>query len=344
VLLLAERAVRRGAVRIEGLVVEAADLRGRAERPHGFGVDAMQGGLTIWNRQHDPDVVLHAEIRGVSAGSLQSPIRGSGLFVAGRGDDNGRPSGGSVLIPLLETGEIVIDGGIAVGAPDLISGGVFVQTGARVESVANNGPVTTLGPNDMALDNWGQVERWTCTGPVTTRGPSGIGFVNFGALGELDVQAPIQTFGVGARGFNLYDGALSRATFESISTHADGAVGIQIARPLTRLTIRSDLTTMGGEGISLVRGQQVRLQAIALSVKRDGHIDQLTVGRDVRTTGDRVASLEVLGPIDRFELGGIVVAEGSNSDAAHVAPEHSHCLGGIQLRARRGRRLVQVDE
>jgi hypothetical protein len=61
-LLLAERAVRRGTIRIERLIVEDADPRGRVRRPHGFGVDAMQGGLTVWNRQHDPDVVLHAEI------------------------------------------------------------------------------------------------------------------------------------------------------------------------------------------------------------------------------------------------------------------------------------------
>ena len=92
-------------------------------------------------------------------------------------------------------------------------------------AVANHGPVITLGANDMALDNWGRVERWTATAPVITRGPSGIGFVNFGALGELDVRAPIETFGVGARGFNLYDGTLTRATFESISTHADAADG-----------------------------------------------------------------------------------------------------------------------
>jgi hypothetical protein len=190
----------------------------------------------------------------------------------------------------------------------------------------------------------GRVERWTCAGRVTTRGPSGIGFVNFGALGELDVRAPIETFGVGARGFNLYDGTLGQATFDSISTHAEGAVGIQIARPLPELTIRADVTTTGGEGTSLVRGEQVRLQAIALSVKRDGRIDRLTVGGQVRTTGDRVVSLEMLGPIERFALGGRVVAEGRDSDAAHVAPGHTHCLEGIELVARSGRRLVQVED
>jgi hypothetical protein len=46
VLLLAEDAVRSGHVVVEGLHVERADVRGRAERPHGFGVEALQGGFT----------------------------------------------------------------------------------------------------------------------------------------------------------------------------------------------------------------------------------------------------------------------------------------------------------
>jgi hypothetical protein len=120
----------------------------------------------------------------------------------------------------LTPGPVVIDGGITPGTPDLICGGVFVQAGARVASVLTRGAVTTLGANDMALDNWGEVETWTVTAPVTTRGASGIGFVNFGVLRDLDVQAPIETYGVGARGFNLYDGVLGRATFDCPAMHA----------------------------------------------------------------------------------------------------------------------------
>jgi hypothetical protein len=47
VLLLARDAVRSGHVQVEGLTVEAADVRGRIERPPGFGMDAMQGGFTL---------------------------------------------------------------------------------------------------------------------------------------------------------------------------------------------------------------------------------------------------------------------------------------------------------
>ena len=79
----------------------------------------------------------------------------------------------------------------------------------------NDGPVTTMGPNDMVLDNWGEVGAWTARAPVTSHGPSGTGFVNFGTLDRLDVQAPVTTYGTGARGFNVYDGRLHSARFES---------------------------------------------------------------------------------------------------------------------------------
>src|SRR5262245_66580464 len=45
-----------------------------------------------------------------------------------------------------------------------------------------------------------------------------------GSLNQLTVNAPIETFGKGARGFNVYDGTLNQATFDRITTHADGAV------------------------------------------------------------------------------------------------------------------------
>jgi hypothetical protein len=36
-------------------------MRGRELRPHGFGVDVLQGAFTLWNRQDDG--VLTAELR-----------------------------------------------------------------------------------------------------------------------------------------------------------------------------------------------------------------------------------------------------------------------------------------
>lgn len=344
VLLVADGSIRRGTVLIDGLDVAEADLRGREQRPHGYGVDVQQGALTIWNRQPDPRVIIEVEARGVCAGTAGSPVRGSGVFVGGYCDDAGRPAGGTVVISALETGAVVTDGGIPAGTPDLISGGVFVQAGATAESVVNLGPTTTLGANDMALDNWGRVRRWTATGPVITKGPSGIGFVNFGDLDELDIQAPIETFGAGARGFNLYDGTLRNAAFDSIATHGDGAVGIQVTKLLPALAIRHDVTTAGGEGTSLVRGQQVQLQAVAVSVKAGAHIGALTVGGDIRTTGDKVVSLEILGTVAHLDVGGRVIAEGEGSDAVHATHDAAALLDGVKVSAPRGQTLVWADQ
>jgi hypothetical protein len=83
VLLLADDAVRAGHVLVEGLQVDRADVRGRVERPGAFGVEALQGAFTLWNRQPDPDVVITAELRDIAAGSVDAPIRGSGVFVGG---------------------------------------------------------------------------------------------------------------------------------------------------------------------------------------------------------------------------------------------------------------------
>jgi hypothetical protein len=343
VFLTATDSVRRGTVAIEDLHVTEADLRGRERRPHGYGVDVLQGAITIWNLQEDTDSVLKVEAWGLSAGSADTPIRGSGVFVGGRCDDSGHSNGGTVAVSLLETGTVVIDGGIPFGTPDLISGGVFVQAGANVDSVANRGPTTTLGSNDMALDNWGRVTRWTTMAPVVTRGSSGIGFVNFGDLDQLDVKASIETYGLGARGFNLYDGTLARASFESIATHGDGAVGIQVAKPLPELTVRTNVTTGGGVGTSLVRGHQIELPAIALSIKEGGHIDRLRVTGDIRTTGDSVVSLELLGTVDRLEVGGRVIAEGQGSDGAHVAPNVAAQMEQIGVFASGGRAVVEAS-
>jgi hypothetical protein len=284
VLLLGDDAVRAGHVRVEGLHVERADVRERTPRPPAVGVDVLQGAFTLWNRH--PDCAITAELLDLGAGSAATPVRGSGVSV-----------GGPVRVSTLRTAEIHVDGGIPAGTPDLIGAGVSVGTDANVEQVVNAGPVTTHGANDMALDNLGTVARWTAHAPVTTRGPSGIGFVNFGDIDRLDVRAPIETFGAGARGFNFYAGTLRHASFRSIATHGDGSIGIQISRPLPVLEIAGDLTTDGGEAQSLVKGAQVVLQAVALSVKPGGRIGRLSVGGQVCARAPGVPSIEIEGDV-----------------------------------------------
>ena len=137
VLLLADDAVRAGHVLVEGLTVERADVRGRVERPGAFGVEALQGAFTLWNRQPNADVVITAELLDIAAGSVDAPVRGSGVFVGGHRVAD--VTGGTVQVSLLRTGEIHSDGGIPPGTPDLISGGVFVISGAVVDKVVNSG-------------------------------------------------------------------------------------------------------------------------------------------------------------------------------------------------------------
>ena len=341
VLLLAADAVRAGRVQVQGLRVLSADLRGRVDRPRGFGVEAMQGGFTLWNRQPDPAVVLTADLVDLAVGTSDTPVRGSGVFVGGHGDAAGAPDGGTVQVTRLWTGEIHTDGGIAAGTPDVISAGVFVISGAVVAEVVNTAAVTTHGPNDMVLDNWGQVDTWTAQAPVTSHGPSGIGFVNFGALDRLDVHAPIRTFGTGARGFNVYNGSLRHASFDSITTHGDGSIGVQISKPLAVLDITGDLRTEGGQGQSLVKGVQTVLTAIALSVKPAGHIGSVHIGGRVSTTGDGVVTVDLEGGVDQLRIDGGISATGSGSDAVHLTGPGPD-LTGIEVTAARGDIVVRT--
>jgi hypothetical protein len=341
VAIIAVDAVRAGHVVIDGLTVRAADVRGREVRPRGFGVEAMQGGLTVWNRQPDPGVEITAEITNVSAGSQETPVRGSGVFVGGHGTDDGKASGGTLRVGTLSTGAIYTDGGIAEGTPDLISGGVFVISGAIVESVTNEGPVTTLGQNDMVLDNWGQVQTWAALAPITSHGPSGIGFVNFSDIKTLNVQAPIQTFGKGARGFNLYDGSLGEAIFESIETHGDGSIGVQLSKPLPKLTIAKDLSTEGGEGLSLVKGVQMTLKAIALSIKPGGAVDQLRIGGSIRTSGDDVVTVEIADTVGSWDVPGGILATGRGSDAVHYTSPGA-APAGVTHRSEHGTDVQEI--
>jgi hypothetical protein len=139
------------------------------------------------------DVIISADLVGISAGRNGAPARGSGVFVSGAGE-----TGGRLMVHRLETGAVYSDGGIAPGTSDCISGGVFVVHDAAADFVHNRGPVTTYGANDMVLDNWGMVDRWVAEEKITSHGPSGIGFVNFGTINILQVNAPIETFGQGA--------------------------------------------------------------------------------------------------------------------------------------------------
>jgi len=317
-----------GHVQVERLHVERADVRGRMERPHAFGVDAMQGAFALWNTG-GADANTTAELLEISAGSTDAPVRGSGIFVAGR-----------VTVSTLTTGEIHTDGGIAPGTPDLISGGVFVVTGATVDRVDNLGAVTTHGQNDMVLDNWGEVREWTARAPLVSHGPSAMGFVQFGRIGTLVIDAPIDTFGEGARGFNIFAGSLDDATFRSIRTHAGGGVGIAVAAHVPRIRIREGIETKGGTGPGLVKGRFQPLQANAFVLQPDAVIDDLDVGGALRTSGDVVVTLQAdAAKIGRLQVRGGIHASGMQSDGVVLKDGAQVPLDGIDITATDGERI-----
>lgn len=179
-----------------------------------------------------------------------------------------------------------------------------------MQDVTNSGPVTTYGVNDMVLDNWGTVDRWTATAPVTSHGPSGIGFVNFGTIDQLTVSAPVETFGLGARGFNIYTGTVNMAEFERIVTHADAAVGVQVSRPFGRLIVHNGIETHGGQGDSLVQGVITTLAAVGLSVKPGSHAQQIRVGGGIISHGAGVPAIEIHGRVDELTITGGIQSTG----------------------------------
>lgn len=307
--ILARDKVRGGHVDVTGLDIIAADARAETDRPHGYGVYVLQGAFTLWNMQQDTDVTVTADLVGLSAGRDGAPVRGSGIFVSGGGDNAGK-----LVVRRLETDAVYSDGGIAPGTPDQITGGVFTVYGAHVDMVRNRGPVVTYGVNDMVLDNWGFVDRWTAEAKITSHGPSGIGFVNFGMLHELRVTAPIETFGQGARGFNVYTGTVNLAEFDRVTTHADGAVGIQISQPIGRLVVHRGIETFGGTGPSLVKGKVISLSAIGLSIKPGGSAREIEISGGIKTAGAGVSPIEQHGAIESLRVTGGFLATGGGFD------------------------------
>jgi hypothetical protein len=297
--IVAKDKLRRGRVEIDGLDIISADARSEQERPHAYGVYVLQGAFTLWNMQAEEDVVLTADLVNLSVGRFDSPVLGSGVFVGGGGDRGGR-----LNVQRLETRAVYVDGKISPGTADQIAGGVFAVYGAYIDTVTNHGPVVTYGANDMALDNWGLVDRWVAREKVTTLGASGIGFVNFGSIRDLRLEAPIETFGQGARGFNVYSGTVERAEFDRIVTHADGAVGVQISQPIGTLVVRRGIETFGGEGPSLVKGVVQNLSAIALSIKPGGSAQFITIEGGLKTHGKNIIPLEQRGTVHHLVVDG----------------------------------------
>ncbi len=219
---------------------------------------------------------------------------------------------------------------IPFGQPNLISAACFIVNGAKVKTITHYGAVTTYGVNDMVLDAWGHVDKWTAEKAITSYGPSGIGFVNFGTVDEFEAKEKIETFGLGARGFNQYDGTIKVAKFHSIITHGNGSIGIQVSKPIGVISVSNGITTKGSQGKTLVKGVIRNLAADGISVKTGGVIEQLNVHGGIHTNGDNVSSYHVEGGIvHQLDVFDDIVATGNNSFAVYITDDGETPLKNI---------------
>nr|WP_068893393.1 hypothetical protein [Pedobacter panaciterrae] len=294
--------------------VVACDARRYCEQPQKYGVNVFQGAFTVYNFNSDPDSVIHATLTNISLGRKGAPVIGSGLFICGFGDN-----GGWVLADKITTGDIFSNGMLPYGQPDMITAGVFIVNGTKVENITHHGSITTYGVNDMVLDTWGYVKKWVAEKPITSYGPSGIGFVNFGTVDEFEARDKVETFGLGARGFNQYDGTVGTAVFHSITTHGNGSIGMQFSKPVGNIEVKHGVVTYGAEGQTLVKGVIMTLPADAISVKAGGEIKELKISGGIKTYGDNVHSYHVEGGIvHKIDVQGGVDANGEGSFAVAV--------------------------
>ncbi|PWH05062.1 hypothetical protein DEO23_14780 [Brachybacterium endophyticum] len=320
VALIAAGAVTSGHIEIGDLTIREADLRDRRARPRFGGDEAVQGALTIWNQQDDDAVQITARIENVRAGTEESPVRGSGVVLAGRGRDGGATAGGRLAVSSLSTGAIVTDGGLVPDGDGLLSAGVLVLDGAVLGAVAVHGTVTTHGPFDVALANAGGVMMWTVDAPLTTYGPGAIGIANRGDIGTLEVDAPVHTSGDGACAVDLHAGTLIEVALDSVLTRGDGATGVQISHPLPTLSARGDIATEGGAGDCTMDDTQSARPGSALRLTQGGGIEVLEVGGQIRTAGDDVVSVDLGSAVGSWNVAGGVVASGARSRPVRRAP------------------------
>ncbi|WP_083997408.1 hypothetical protein [Chryseobacterium angstadtii] len=307
--------VEKANIVINNLDIHSADARHYLEQPQKYGVNVLQGALTIYNINPNTDSLISVAVSHLSIGRKNAPVSGSGVFISGFGDKGGRTE-----ISKLHTKAVYSNGKIPLGVADYITAGVFVLYGAHANEVITDGEVITYGVNDMVLDVWGSVDNWTSNAAVISYGPSGIGFVNFGIVKNFTVNAPLQTYGLGARGYNQYDGTVEHISFQSIETFGDGSVGIQISKPIGTLTINGDLATHGSVGASLVKGIYLDLPAYALSIKNGGEARSITVKGNIATYGDNVTSyiVEQGGSPGVLTVKGKITASGQNSEPEGV--------------------------
>ena len=324
--ILAKGKLSSGRLYIDNLNIIFADTIAQPERPstgttpEATNIDVLQGALTILNLQNDSKSVIEIEARGINIGTNEQPVYGSGILISGA-DGNiytnpGSTIGGRVEISVLETGNIYNDSRIALGTSSLISGSVFVAY-ADAKLIVNSGKTVSYGVNGLGLDNWGRVEQWICIAPVETYGVSGIGVVNYGYIKHLSV-ATIETFGSGARTYNVLSGSVENTYLGWVRTHADGATGILIRKPIGRLVVNGDIETFGSEAESLSSGH-IYLQPSCGLRFEGGSAKEVLIGGNIITRGQSSPAVQLdNSKIKKLRIIGRVWTNGSKSIAFNI--------------------------
>lgn len=316
----------------DNIDIVACDARRYPEQPQKYGVNVYQGAFTVYNYNSDASSIIHATLTNISLGRKGAPVIGSGLFICGFGDN-----GGGVIADYISTGAIYSNGMLPYGQPDMITAGVFIVNGVKVKNLTHQGEIITYGVNDMVLDTWGEVEKWTTEKPIISFGPSGIGFVNFGVVKKFEAKDKIETFGIGSRGFNQYDGTVEKAIFHSIITHGNGSIGMQISKPVGSIIIQNGIVTKGSVGETLVKGVIMTLPADGISVKSGGEIKELIISGGIVTNGDNVHSYNVEGGIvHKLVMEGEIVANGDNSLAVSISKGGETPLSNLTAISKKG--------
>ncbi|WP_340613356.1 hypothetical protein [Xenorhabdus thailandensis] len=329
--IIARNKLMNGALNINNLHVIFSDTTATPERPStGIGgkaisnIDILQGAVTLLNLQQSKDSVITTEIRGLTIGSVEQPVYGSGLLISsGEGNiytHSGDTLGGQIKVSIVETGDIFNDSRILAGTDNLISGSVFIAY-ADADQVINRGRTVSYGTNGLGLDNWGRVKNWTSIGPVETFGDSGMGVVNFGVLNYLSV-ASIQTHGNGARAFNVLTGTVDNAYFGSLRTYGDGATAILISQPIGRLSVNNNVETFGASAKALTAGLLDKQPSAALRIL-SGSVKDIFIGGNMVTRGEGSAAIELQNSkLERLVVHGKIQSNGKNSDALKAVSSH----------------------
>lgn len=131
---------------------------------------------------------------------------------------------------------------------------------------------------------------------------------------NLSLGAVSPNIGAAGRSQNGYTGTVNLAEFDRVTTHGDGAVGIQISRPVGRIVVRRGIETFGGTGQSLVKGVVMTLSAVALSIKPGGSAREIEINGGLKTNGSAVPPIEQHGAIESFRIAGGCVAAGGGFD------------------------------